>query len=156
MSDLLDLKGPYRFLSNFHYAPVKITTNGISQDAFIYASNEHAFQAAKTNDLEARKRFLSITCPEARKLGQVQSLRSNWEEVKLQVMYDLTVQKFIVHSDLRERLLDTGSVFIKEGNTWHDNFWGSCRCSKCEDKGLNNLGQLLMKIRDLLKSSRSI
>ena len=40
-----------------------------------------------------------------------------------------------------------------EGNTWSDNFWGDCHCPKCRGiKGENNLGKLLMKIREDYKS----
>jgi hypothetical protein len=37
-----------------------------------------------------------------------------------------------------------------EGNWWHDNFYGSCTCNKCVNKGENNLGKILMKIREEL------
>jgi len=33
-----------------------------------------------------------------------------------------------------------------EGNTWGDTYWGVCR-----GRGSNNLGKLLMKIREVLR-----
>ena len=52
---------------------------------------------------------------------------------------------------LRQMLLDTGDAILIEGNFWHDNFFGSCTCPKCGNKGQNNLGKLLMQIRDEMK-----
>lgn len=40
--------GPWRFLSNFHYHSVEF-------DGQFYPTNEHAYQAAKFNDLEYRR-----------------------------------------------------------------------------------------------------
>ncbi len=46
------------------------------------------------------------------------------------------------------QLIDTYDATLTEGNTWHDNFWGICRCDKCiEDGGENWLGTLLMQRR---------
>ena len=44
--------------------------------------------------------------------------------------------------------LATGGAVLVEGNTWHDNYWGCCTCSRCAGRrGRNNLGRLLMKLR---------
>jgi predicted NAD-dependent protein-ADP-ribosyltransferase YbiA (DUF1768 family) len=40
-------------------------------------------------------------------------------------------------------LAATSPAELIEGNTWHDTFWGVC-----DGIGENNLGRLLMKIRD--------
>jgi predicted NAD-dependent protein-ADP-ribosyltransferase YbiA (DUF1768 family) len=50
-------------------------------------------------------------------------------------------------------LLNTSNREIIEGNYWHDNYWGSCTCDKCGNKGLNKLGILLMKIRKELQDN---
>jgi len=44
-------------------------------------------------------------------------------------------------------LLQTGDEELIEGNKWGDRFWGVCK-----GKGKNNLGKILMKIRDVYKS----
>ena len=54
---------------------------------------------------------------------------------------------------LAEDLLSTGDLELIECNNWHDNFWGSCSCPKCNDSGLNHLGKILMKIRFELKQN---
>ena len=50
----------------------------------------------------------------------------------------------------------TGDKYLTEGNNWHDNYWGVCKCnsSKCLDKvGRNKLGKILMQIREELRPS---
>ena len=44
---------------------------------------------------------------------------------------------------LKEKLLATGEAEIVEGNDWDDTFFGVCN-----GVGENQLGKLLMKIRD--------
>lgn len=131
--------GDYRFLSNFYPAQVEL-------DGVMYPSTEHAYQAAKTLDIEERKVFHQHPLPtaaESKKLGRKLTLRSDWEGVKLQVMEKLLVQKF-AHADLKEKLLETGDCLLVEGNNWSDVFWGVDR----RKGGQNHLGKLLMKIRD--------
>ena len=64
-------------------------------------------------------------------------------------MLELLRLKFTQHPDLGDKLRLTGKVLLEEGNRWHDNFWGNCRCQECDDvEGRNILGKLLMKVRD--------
>lgn len=129
----------YRFLSNFHLAPVEM-------DGVLYPSTEHAYQAAKTLDLELRKEVVDMTCGSAKRWGQQIKLRPDWEQVKISVMETLVRQKFTRHTDLRDRLLATGDQELIEGNTWNDTFWGVCK-----GKGTNHLDKILMKIRTELQ-----
>ncbi len=128
--------GEYRFLSNFHMAP--ITWEGVT-----YPSTEHAYQAAKSLNVQERKRIAALETPkEARRAGQNVKLRPDWDRVKLHIMTELTRLKF-QHSDLRERLLATGDAYLEETNWWRDRYWGVC-----EGSGQNQLGKLLMRVRD--------
>lgn len=127
--------GPYEFLSNFH--PVNVALDGD-----IYPSVEHAYQAAKTNDIHKRARIRSAgTAAMAKAVGRGLPLRKGWHEERVGVMRELLLDKF-VYPDLRERLLATGDAELIEGNWWGDEFWGVCR-----GKGQNQLGKLLMEIR---------
>lgn len=131
--------GEYRFLSNFWLCPVKL-------DEIVYPSVEHAYQAAKTLSSEEREPFHrqpSITSAESKKLGKKLTIRFDWEDIKLQVMEDLLVQKF-AYPDLKEKLLQTKDFLLVECNWWGDQFWGV----DSRKGGLNHLGKLLMKIRD--------
>jgi hypothetical protein len=54
--------------------------------------------------------------------------------------------KFPHGSEIAGRLLATDPHSLIEGNIWHDQVWGDCRCggSRCVGPGNNWLGYLLM------------
>ena len=127
--------GEYRWLSNFYGVEVEM-------DGMIYTSTEHAYQAAKTFNVEMRRTIRLATTPgQAKKLGRRVDLRPDWESVKLLIMENLLRQKFS-NPGLRQKLVDTGISTLVEGNTWGDTFWG-----QVNGVGKNHLGRLLMKIR---------
>ena len=142
--------GAYHFLSNF--APAQVKLDGVD-----YPTVEHAYQAAKTLEPEGRERIRAASTPDlARKMGRKLALRPDWPEVKVEVMRDLVRQKFEGRPDLQKLLLATGDAELVEGNTWHDNFWGQCRCSRCAGAtGLNWLGRVLMEERMRLRVTGS-
>ena len=138
--DILGFFGDYRFLSNFWYCTIEF-------EGEKYRTTEHAYQAAKTLDPKERKVIQEETHPAgARRKGQVLKLRDDWEEVKLKLMLEFTRQKFKNNDILAKKLLDTGDSYLEETNTWGDKFWGVCR-----GIGENNLGNILMKVRDELR-----
>ena len=113
-------------------------------DGLTYPSVEHAFQAHKTTSLNERKAFCSPGAPtagQAKRLGRRLRLRSDWEQLKLSVMWEAVWRKF-EDPVLREKLLATGDARLVEGNTWNDRFWGVCK-----GKGKNHLGLILMNVR---------
>lgn len=134
--------GEFAFLSNFHTSPIT------DEDEIVYPTVEHYFQAMKTLDKTQRFNIAIQPTPgKAKREGRRVQLRSDWEQVKEQVMYEALIKKF---SDplLRKLLLDTGDEYLEEGTTWHDNEWGVCHCLKCQDiVGKNKLGKLLMRVR---------
>lgn len=132
--------GKYRFLSNFY--PCKIW-----MDEQMYTSVEHAYQAAKTVIPIERDRIRQALYPgQAKRLAKQVTLRPNWEELKIELMRALLLQKF-GDLTLRQKLLATGDALLIEGNTWGDTFWGICN-----DKGANVLGKLLMEVREHYQS----
>ena len=54
--------------------------------------------------------------------------------------------KFTRNTELAQWLRLTGDQELIEGNYWHDTFWGIC-----DNKGENNLGKILMRVRTELK-----
>ncbi len=130
--------GEWRFLCNFHKCPVEF-------EGVIYPSTENAYMAAKTLDLGKRKEFENIEPFDAKKLGREVELRSDWEEIKFDVMYSVVLDKFNRHVDLRDKLLSTGDKYLEETNHWNDRIWGVCN-----GEGENNLGKTLMSIREKL------
>ena len=137
--------GATRWLSNFYLA-------AITYDGAVYPSTEHAYQAAKTLDTEERKPFqlqnhpnTSISCRRAKALGYKITLRPDWEDVKRDVMFELVFKKFTQHLHLRRFLLTTKDVYLEETNTWKDTYWGVC-----DGQGRNELGKILMEVREIL------
>lgn len=132
-------RGKYAFLSNFW--PVEVFFEGRK-----FPSVENAYQAAKT--IEDREFYVTCTAIQAKRRSKIARIREDWIEVRLSIMEELLRQKFAKNTLLWSKLKETGSTELIETNSWHDNFWGSCECSKCKNCGRNNLGIILMKIRD--------
>jgi len=137
------LDGKYRFLSNFFTLPVSIEHDGLE-----YKTVEHAYQACKTENPAFRQAIAMLpTAAEAEKSGKNMPLRNDWDTIKVSLMETLVVKKFLVNSDLRAQLLDTGDAILEEGNYWNDRFWG-----KCNGAGENHLGKILMRTRERFAS----
>lgn len=134
-----EFRGEYYFLSNFFEADVYF--NGI-----VYGNNEAAFQAQKSLSHFERMRFASLNPSEAKKLGRKIKLRSDWESVKTDIMYEICKAKFSQNPELKAKLLATGDKHLEEGNTWGDKIWGTV-----DGAGENRLGIILMKVRDELR-----
>ena len=137
-----EFSGEYRWLSNFTQATIVF-------EGATYPTVENAFQAAKTNDLEQRKQFESVTPWQAKRFGRRVTLIPEWESVKLSIMESLVRQKFS-QEKFKKKLLSTNGL-IEEGNTWGDKFWGVSN-----GIGENHLGKILMKIRDELLAAENL
>ena len=133
-------KNEYRFLSNFAFALVEF-------DGCLYPTVEHAYQAAKTENMEDRRVMCGLHTPgDAKRFGKFLKIRDDWESVKLGIMEELVRCKFFNDSRLAQMLLLTGDAELIEGNYWGDVFWGVCR-----GRGNNHLGRILMKVRKELR-----
>ena len=142
-NEISRFSGKYEFLSNFSYMNPHISYDGVE-----YGSVERAFQAAKIPDSqkELRRQFcLAQSNKDAKQLGKQVPLRPDWESIKVDIMYDLLKQKF-APPYMRQLLLDTKDAELIECNTWGDTFWGVYK-----GKGNNQLGKLLMKVREEIR-----
>lgn len=138
---------PYFFLSNFY--PQSVRYENIT-----YITSEHAYQAAKSLDHDVRMLIHRCSTPgAAKRMGGAILCRSDWNSIKVDVMRTILMEKFKPGSEITSRLLETRDAILVEGNWWHDTFWGQCNCVKHHGVGENNLGKLLMEIRNELKSS---
>ena len=139
--------GKYMFLSNFYNASCAF-------EGKVYPTVEHAFQAAKTLIPEEREEIRKAETPgKAKRMGRSVTLRSDWEEVKTDIMRQCLRSKF-KFAPLGIDLINTGDEELVEGNTWHDNCWGNCTCEQCANTpGENRLGKLLMEIREELRQA---
>lgn len=142
MDKIDSFRGDYYFLSNFYESPV--TYNGIT-----YLNNEAAFQAQKCISDTDKLQFSKLNAAEAKKLGRKVSLRADWEDVKIKYMKEIVSAKFEQHPELQEKLLQTADVYLEEGNTWGDKIWGTVN-----GKGANNLGCILMEVREKLREKQ--
>ena len=133
--------GEYFFLSNFYNAPV-------IYDGLTFQNSEAAFQSAKVLDRSIKKQFTAMHPASAKKAGKHVQLRSDWEIVKFDIMYEICLAKFSQNADLKDKLLATGDEPLEEGNTWGDRIWGTVN-----GKGQNNLGKILMRVREELRSN---
>ena len=107
----------------------------------------------KCANLSDYGQFVNIGPAEAKKLGRKVQLRSDWEQIKYNVMRQLLDLKF-QDKVLLKMLQDTAPESIIEGNYWHDNYWGMCQCDKCKSKiKYNHLGELLQRKRNLSGTS---
>lgn len=111
-------------------------------DGLTYPSTENAFQAYKLESVEDRKPFTTYTCGQAKAEGQKVKLRSDWMNVRVDVMRLCLEIKF-QDPELKAMLKATAPKYLREDNDWNDKYWGFC-----DGTGSNMLGQLLMEIRD--------
>ena len=101
--------GEYFFLSNFFETPVLYSD-------LLFENAEAAFQSAKCP--ERKGEFCHLKPSEAKRLGRRVKLRSDWDEVKDHVMYEVCKAKFTQNDGLKHKLKDTGDAILIEGNTW--------------------------------------
>jgi ribA/ribD-fused uncharacterized protein len=134
----------YRFLCNFHKV-------GVYYDGNWFPSTENAYMFAKLDPKDHTEEHLN-TCQtlepsDVKKYGRTIKLRSDWEDIKYDVMSSVVFDKFYRDKELRQKLLDTGDRYLEETNHWNDTYWGVC-----DNEGQNNLGKILMACREFWKN----
>jgi ribA/ribD-fused uncharacterized protein len=131
--------GDFEFLSNMY--PCDIEYGGTS-----FNSVEQAYQYYKTTSPKEKLNILRCNEPKKAKVlaKKFKYVREDWLKFRIGLMYQLLKLKFEI-PELRDALLLTNGYELIEGNWWGDHYWGVC-----DGVGENNLGKLLMKIRDEL------
>lgn len=134
----------YSFLSNFRYFDKPMQYGKLS-----FPTNEHFYIAMKSLDPEQRVQVSIHPCKGLKSFGKTLTLRGDWDSIKLDVMlYGLRYKFSLNNPTLRQKLIATGDRYIQEGNWWGDKFWGVCLKT---GEGENNLGKLLMQVREEVK-----
>ncbi len=135
--------GNFRWLSNFE--PAKCFYMGI-----LYPSSENAYQAAKVKPCE-REALTQCSATESKKLwkklDKIEETKEGWEARKEDVMAQILFSKFLLNENLRFKLIETGDKYLEELNHWGDTDWGV----DIKLGGKNNLGKLLMRLRNYWK-----
>ncbi len=136
---------PYGCFSNF-------SPHGIEMQGVYWPTVEHYYQAQKfvgSPDATVIPIIHAAKTPEeAAALGRchTRQVRSDWEQVKIEIMREAVLKKFLTHTEIRKILLDTGDRLIVE-NSPTDYFWG---CG-ADGSGLNHLGKILMSVREQIR-----
>ena len=121
------------------------SAHGFELEGKYWLTVEHYFQAQKfPGTLKEEQIRLARTPAMAKSLGRStdQPLRSDWEDIKDDVMHKAVYRKFETHVEIRELLLSTGDEDLVE-NAPGDFYWG---CG-ADGTGQNRLGKILMRVR---------
>ncbi len=126
------------------YYPMKLEMAGK-----VWPSVEHYFQAMKFPTApdyqeEIRK---AKTPAQAKKMGSSKDYapRSDWASVRDDIMLEAIRAKFS-QEPLKGKLLETKAALLRHSSA-QDNYWGIGRSGR----GMNKLGQILMKVRKELR-----
>lgn len=130
---------------------------GFEVDGKYWPTSEHYYQAQKylgTDDFwgEAIRQAgtAKLAAQMGRDSGHVDSLRPDWEQVKVDVMRKAVYHKFKSNPEILEKLLATGDKVLLETSP-NDSFWGV----GVKYKGTNHLGESLMAARERLRKEQS-
>ncbi|MFE4713310.1 NADAR family protein [Paenibacillus sp. NPDC056722] len=132
----------YGCFSNFAKYPIEL-------EGKTWPTSEHYFQAKKFAGTEHEEQVrLAPTPMEAARMGRERSrpLRTDWEQVKVEIMLEALTAKIGQHPEVRNILVSTGDCILIE-HTKNDAYWGD----NGDGTGQNMLGQLLMQIRNGLE-----
>lgn len=134
--------GEYNFLSNFYIKDINISD-------MVFKSAEHMYQSLKTVDISEVEAIMAAETPgRAKRLGNKCTLRPDWNDKRIAIMHEVVYCKFSLDSELKEKLLATGTQALQEGNHWGDTFWGVDE----QGNGENWLGVILQLVRSQLVS----
>lgn len=133
----------YFFLSNMY--PLQFTVKEVK-----YTSSESYYQARKASNLNDFLKIANSKPFVSKQLGRKVKIVKNWNDIRIKVMEEALYYKFNSSLELREKLISTSNLPLVEDNTWNDKFWGVCN-----GKGENNLGKLLMELREKIKEEKN-
>jgi ribA/ribD-fused uncharacterized protein len=137
-------KEQYGCFSNFFEGPYEI-------DGQVWPTTEHYFAAMKTLDTGQQEDIRKASTPlDAKRMGRVVTLRSDWDDVKYDVMLDALRAKFGNSLKLKEVLLSTSDALIYEDSPY-DKVWGTGEKGGV-GTGQNLLGKALMQVRQELST----
>jgi len=130
--------GDNQYLSNFYHQPFNY--NGIAYNNVVCAFCSQPI----TNEMQ--KNIIAKSLPsEAIKLyNKTKNKKDLSKKDKIELMYQICKEKFSIPS-LSKKLLATGKEELINETTWDNTFWGITK-----DKGENQLGKILMRIRNEL------
>lgn len=128
------------------------SAHGVTIWGQYFQTVEHAYHYCKFQDVSSvtAEQIKQAASPYiAMKIAQKNKSyrRSDWENIKVATMREITRAKYRQHDDARQILLDTGDRLLVENSPW-DYFWG---CG-ADGNGQNIMGKILMEVRQELRS----
>jgi ribA/ribD-fused uncharacterized protein len=138
---------PYGCFSNF-------SPHRIELDGQWWPTTEHYFQAQTFVDTPYAELIRLAESPaRAAEMGRDRRypLRQDWEQVKDEIMFKAVLCKFGTHEDIGALLLETGDAEIVERTTY--DYYRGCGMG---GTGKNMLGQILVRVRELLRAPESM
>ncbi len=135
----------YGCFSNF-------SLHGVELKGVWWLTTEHYFQAQKFAGTHHEEEVRLIKTPkQAAEAGRdlKRPLRTDWEQVKDDVMREAVRQKFRTHKEIQRILLETGEEELIE-NAPGDYYWGI----GADGSGKNMLGQILIEVRNELRQEQ--
>ncbi len=117
-----------------------------------YTTVEHYFQAMKSTNVHDHEKVRVQRTPfDAKRMGRTISLRKDWEDIKIDIMYKALKTKFS-YPIFKTKLLNTNNDELIEASPY-DSFWGAGKDERYINEykkyeGQNMTGKLLMKLRE--------
>lgn len=114
-------------------------------DGIVFMTSEHAYQYAKFSDPAIKQEILNARSGYDAKMKALEnkdSMKNNWDNLKLSVMENILRHKLKQHPHLRKKLAETKDAEIIEASK-DDDFWGWGP----DKTGQNNHGKIWMKLR---------
>lgn len=144
---------PYYEFTNFYSAPILL-------DGKEWPTTEHYFQAQRFPNNPGIQEYIRTKCRSGRDAFNAARADRNqhavipkdeWSAIKWGAMYRAVKAKFKQHADLKKLLLSTGNKVLVE-HAAPDTYWGIGINPKTGKAGYNNLGIILMKVRDKIRA----
>lgn len=127
----------FAFLSNFYEVNFIFEGRG-------WTTSEHAYQADKTDDEKWKQKVQYAKTPGiSKRLGRKVPIKINWDNIRYDRMTAIVRAKFEQNPWLFDKLKATAGAELVEKNWWNDTYWGECK-----GVGENNLGKILMDLRE--------
>lgn len=105
MEEIKEFIGEYAFMDNDFMAYLKIGDN-------TYLCVESAYQADRMADKEMQHMFVNLSGKEARAIGMFIKEQDNWDELKMDKLLLLTMEKYKQNPELANKLLETKNIPI--------------------------------------------
>lgn len=141
---ILEFRGVNFIYSNFYLS--NMYSRGLR-----FRHSEGVFQCYKTEKYSEVIEMCGAKPGETKSMGRKVDMVDNWQMVKVDVMFQTVLKKFLQSEFLKERLLSTNNLHIEEGNTHGDKIWGTVN-----GEGQNLLGICLMGVREYIREKISV